>query len=59
MHETDFDDIECHECGEEILEPGRVYEDGEEIICPACHASHSICCDSEGGHLHGPGDTGG
>ena len=48
---------DCQECGEELLEEGVLYWDGQEIICPGCGTVHQVCCDSETApHLHRSAD---
>lgn len=48
---------ECQDCGEELLEEGVLYNDGQIVTCLSCGATHWVCCDSETpAHLHGPAD---
>lgn len=48
-----MDELDCLECGDEILVEGEVYYDGQSVTCPGCGLEHFVCCDSETDiHLH-------
>ncbi len=38
---------ECQNCGEDLLEDGVYYHDGQIVSCGYCGTRHSVSCDSE------------